>query len=334
MTKVSIIIPVYNTGEILRGTIDSVLSQTYRNFELLLIDDGSTDESGKICDEYMFLDERVKVFHEENGGVCRARNIGIDNSTGEYITFCDHDDTYDPDLLRTEMQYAFRENADIVIVGAKHYNDETNKTIVIAKSMYFSGKEEIRRNFNEIMSSGVLGTIWNILYKKSTIGDVRFQEEYKKGHEDINFNMDIIKRVNIIRSTNVVLYNHIIRKSMSTSARIHKESLPAIKAINDKVAQYLEEDTKAIENDLSKYMEFQGRFMRLYSLYCVLTRMKKTEFKKNMDSLQYYSVRKKMRIKMNKNYMVFWMINNKLYSALYYFLRLYSKIFKRKTVIS
>src|SRR5690606_27273688 len=92
MPKVSVIIPVYNAEKYLRECIDSVLAQTFDDFELLLINDGSTDGSGKICDEYAQKDARVKVFHKENGGVSSARNLGLDNAKGEWITFIDSDD--------------------------------------------------------------------------------------------------------------------------------------------------------------------------------------------------------------------------------------------------
>ena len=89
---ISVIIPVYNTEMYLRRCIDSVLAQTYQDFELLLIDDGSKDSSGAICDEYAAKDARVRVFHKENGGVSSARNLGLDNARGEWVTFVDSDD--------------------------------------------------------------------------------------------------------------------------------------------------------------------------------------------------------------------------------------------------
>jgi len=90
--KISVIVPVYNTAPYLHRCIDSILAQTFTDFELLLIDDGSTDESGRICDEYADKDGRIRVFHKENGGVSSARNVGLDNATGDWITFCDSDD--------------------------------------------------------------------------------------------------------------------------------------------------------------------------------------------------------------------------------------------------
>ena len=88
---VSIIVPVYNTEKFLHRCIDSILAQTYTDFELLLIDDGSKDSSGTICDEYAAQDARVRVFHKENGGVSSARNLGLDNARGEWVTFVDSD---------------------------------------------------------------------------------------------------------------------------------------------------------------------------------------------------------------------------------------------------
>ena len=92
MPKISVIVPVYNTEKYLHRCVDSILAQTFTDFELLLIDDGSTDSSGAICDEYAQKDSRVRVFHKENGGASSARNLGLDNATGEWITFCDSDD--------------------------------------------------------------------------------------------------------------------------------------------------------------------------------------------------------------------------------------------------
>lgn len=99
MPKISIIVPVYKVEQFLPKCIDSILSQTYQDWELLLIDDGSPDNSGKICDEYAKKDTRIRVFHKENGGVSSARNLGVDNAIGEWITFIDSDDYIQPGFL-------------------------------------------------------------------------------------------------------------------------------------------------------------------------------------------------------------------------------------------
>lgn len=111
--KISIIIPVFNTEEYLRPCLDSILSQSYADYEVLLIDDGSSDESGSICDTYAQKDSRIQVFHKENGGVSSARNRGIDNARGEYIVFVDSDDLVTDGYLEHLME----SDADMVVTG-------------------------------------------------------------------------------------------------------------------------------------------------------------------------------------------------------------------------
>lgn len=127
--KISVIIPVYNAEVYLHRCVDSILSQSFKDFEVLLIDDGSTDQSGMICDEYANSDERVKVFHKKNGGVSSARNVGLNNSIGEWITFVDSDDYVAPNFLyrfslrlRERFDLYFGNSAIITIAGEYQYN--------------------------------------------------------------------------------------------------------------------------------------------------------------------------------------------------------------------
>ena len=112
---VSIIVPVYKAEKWLHRCVDSILAQTMEDFELLLIDDGSPDRSGEICDEYAAKDLRVRVFHKENGGVSSARQKGLENAIGEYVIHCDPDDWVDTDMLMELTQYAKKTQADMVI---------------------------------------------------------------------------------------------------------------------------------------------------------------------------------------------------------------------------
>ena len=111
---ISIIVPVYNTEKYLDQCIQSVLVQTYTNWELLLINDGSTDLSGTICDQYATKDRRIRVFHKENGGVSSARNVGLDNARGKWIMFIDADDWVEPSMLKELRTVALDNNADYV----------------------------------------------------------------------------------------------------------------------------------------------------------------------------------------------------------------------------
>ena len=112
---ISILIPIYNTEKFIRMCLDSIIAQTYTNWEAILVDDGSPDNCGKICDEYAQKDSRFKVIHQENGGVSVARQTGLDNATGDYIIHCDPDDWVEPSMLKELVSTAINKNADMVI---------------------------------------------------------------------------------------------------------------------------------------------------------------------------------------------------------------------------
>lgn len=114
MCCISVIVPVYNSEKTLTRCVDSILSQTFSDFELLLVDDGSTDSSGKICDDYELQDNRVHVFHKRNGGVSSARNVGLDNANGKWVTFCDSDDYVDDNWLSIFMKHC-KDGIDMVV---------------------------------------------------------------------------------------------------------------------------------------------------------------------------------------------------------------------------
>ena len=328
MPLISVIVPVYNAGDILRSTIDSILAQTFTDFELIIIDDGSTDISPRLCDEYAETDERVKVFHILNGGVCRARNIGISKSNGQYITFCDHDDVYDKDILELEYKIAVNYDCDISVVGAKHIYDN-GETKVFSSSFNYTNSDEIKNHFIEIMKSGAIGTVWNILYKKTILEDIRFNESYRKGHEDINFNVDILMNANSIISVDEVKYYHYIRQSMSTSASIHKESLDAVFEINNKIAKILQLSVNSINRYV--YINFQGRFLRVCSLICIKTGMNRKEFISTMQSANLFDVDfcgLKWN-KLDKNGIIFILLKKKKYGFIYSVLKVLTNI-KRK----
>lgn len=169
---VSIIIPVYNAQEYLDDCIKSVLGQTYKNFEVILIDDGSLDKSLKICNGYSEWDNRIIVIHKENGGVSSARNMGLDVAKGDYILFVDSDDYIAEDYIESHINF----DADVVVSG-------TEKSGAYLKN-------EILKNEGEFVG---FGGPWKKLYKKELISNTRFREEIKIG-EDIIFNLEILKK--------------------------------------------------------------------------------------------------------------------------------------------
>ena len=160
MPKISVIVPVYNTEQYLSRCIDSILAQSFTDFELLLIDDGSKDNSGKICDEYAAKDFRVRVFHKENGGVSSARNWGLEKSQGEWIIFIDSDDWISGSMLLDMYEKAISEKSDLAYCDLKMIFNGHTEVLHIAK--YDSIKVNMLNNFIK----STFGTVVGMLAKR------------------------------------------------------------------------------------------------------------------------------------------------------------------------
>lgn len=188
--KVSVIIPVYKAEKSIQRCIESLLSQTYPNVEVILVDDGSPDRSGEICDQYT-SDQRVIVIHNENKGVSHARNVGLDNATGTYITFCDADDYYSPDHIKKSLQAAIANKSDITISGY---------FIEIDKGKFISSINGVSRRISsdEVIKHCTIdnefgGFCWNKLYRADLIKSIRFPEDMDM-LEDTYFLFSALKR--------------------------------------------------------------------------------------------------------------------------------------------
>ena len=123
MKKISVIVPIYNVEQYLYQCIDSIIAQTYTNLEIILVDDGSTDSSGEICDKYASVDCRIVVIHKKNGGLSEARNAGINVATGDYIGFVDSDDYIFPDTYRGMIEACENNNCEIAVCARDNFNE-------------------------------------------------------------------------------------------------------------------------------------------------------------------------------------------------------------------
>ena len=173
---ISVIVPVYNVENYLSRCIDSILAQTYQNYELVLVDDGSTDESGIICDRYALQDKRIAVIHKENGGVSDARNYGLDHASGEYICFVDSDDYVGPDYLNAMIELIIEYHADLAIVSSTIvFGDKVEEYVESNETHVMSGKEA----FHHMLVGDWFGcSPWGKLYKKSIFNGVKFPKGY------------------------------------------------------------------------------------------------------------------------------------------------------------
>lgn len=172
---ISIIIPVYNVEKYLRQCLESVINQTYKNLEIILVDDGSKDASGGICDEYAEKDGRIKVIHKENGGVSSARNVGLENVTGSYIAFIDSDDYVLPCFIERLYNIVKKHNVDLVDCNYTTFEDN-----VIVKELGNDVEKIINKKEMQMRIYTVKGirtiVLWNKLYKKELFNDLNFPD--------------------------------------------------------------------------------------------------------------------------------------------------------------
>ena len=218
-TKISVIVPVYNVERYIHECIDSILNQTFKEFELILIDNGSIDNSGKICDDYGKRDNRIKVIHTENVGVSVARNIGLKAAIGEYIMFIDSDDYIEKCTLMNSYSIAQMYNADIVMFALKLiYEHSNNKDEVVSYNKYddieiYSNKEVIKK----YLTHEIRGYVWNRLVKREILirNNIVFPIGVGYG-EDIFVTLETISAAQKVVLMNEAMYNYRQRKdSMS-----------------------------------------------------------------------------------------------------------------------
>lgn len=232
---ISVIVPVYNIEKYLPKCIDSIINQTYKTIEILLIDDGSTDESGKICDEYALKDNRIRVIHKENQGLSATRNIGIKESTCDYIVFIDSDDYINEDYLETLYNCIKETDSDVASVTYKVVR--TDGTIALDASHETGLKENETITFEginiikELLSQKIIKNfVWNKIYKKSIICDFEIGVNY----EDIAFACKVFSKTNKIAYINKSCYNY-LKRNDSITATITESNLNDFgKAIEDR----------------------------------------------------------------------------------------------------
>ena len=205
MKKISVIIPVYNVEKYLDRCIKSVLNQTYTDFELILIDDGSTDKSGEIADSYAKSDSRVIVKHVKNGGSSSARNIGLDIASGEYITFIDSDDYVDSDYLET-LEKNMTDDVDLVATQAEYSNEKGEPVYVLDPPVEMKTTYSDTRNY-----MGRNRHFWACmaLYRRDVLGTLRFDLSYHVG-EDVLFYYTYMRKTRKIKHLSKRMYHYVL----------------------------------------------------------------------------------------------------------------------------
>lgn len=229
---ISIIIPIYNVERYLRHCVESVIDQTYRNLQIILIDDGSTDRSSAICEELKEKDTRIKVIHKENGGVSSARNIGLKNAKGQFITFLDGDDWIEPTMLQSfynEISNNRSEDSyDVVISG--HFLDNAStgivkKSTLIKDSIEMDGEKCLKYMLE---AKVFMGHICSKFYRKVTINGLYFNENISVG-EDLLFNESVCERSIKVKFVPLFLYHYVIHGGSVTHEALNLKYFDLLK---------------------------------------------------------------------------------------------------------
>lgn len=217
----SVIVPIYKVEKYLRRCIDSILNQTYKNIEVILVDDGSPDKCGEICDEYEKIDSRVRVIHKENGGLSEARNFGLLHAVGEYVFFVDSDDWIDRDYCSSAILDLVKENVDVVIFG---YNkiDEDGNLVDVATTLQpkiISTEDALRG----LVDGTIANYAWNKIYKRRLFSEI----EYPVGRlwEDVGTTYRVFDKCESLYLSNRVTYNYLVRKNGITGVHSSKADI-------------------------------------------------------------------------------------------------------------
>ena len=287
---ITVAITIYNIKDYLQRSIDSVCNQTYQNLEILLIDDGSTDGSEIICDEYEKLDSRIRAIHKKNGGPSEARNIAIEQARGEYIAFVDGDDWIDEDMYENMYLAIKKAKADLAVcaykeVSVNHVEDSTNDII-----LYFDKDEALESFIKEDQEVCIQNAAWNKLFNKGLLRELRFP--VGKLYEEIVFTTKLLHEANRVVYLNQGYYNYVIDRvgsimNAGVNARIFTDQIPLYYEKREYLKSIEREDLVNIHNFFF--------YKRLLLHYLELQKNKPDNYKK-------FSKQLKQIIKKEKNY--------------------------------
>ena len=227
-SKLSVIMPVYNVKDFVEKAVLSVVEQTYRNIELILIDDGSTDGSSEICKKLAECDPRITLICKENQGVSVARNVGLRAATGEYITFVDSDDWIERDAYEKQMNYIKETKADICVMG---FIIEENNGFVCPLKKEKAQLLDVKTGLENLISGEIYTwSIWDKIYKRKIINDVLFLDSIVNG-EDFLFNWRSFHRADKVAYLPINGYHYVQRRGSITNS-FSRDKLTVLEVFN------------------------------------------------------------------------------------------------------
>jgi glycosyltransferase involved in cell wall biosynthesis len=256
--EISIIVPVYNLEPLLPKCVESILTQTFTDFELILVNDGSTDRSGELCDEFAKLDNRIVVIHKSNGGVASSRNAGLEAAKGSYIGFVDNDDFVNEHMFETLYTNAIIHESEIVVCDFLKVNEtqdiDTKKRKINFKVEHFNNVESL----NQIYTDNNLTFIcpWNKLYKKSLFNEIKY--ELGNINDDETVAHQLLYESKKTTYIHTELYYYVQREGSQINSAFHIKRLCKVYALKDRVEFFkskneIELHEKALKHFMDKF---------------------------------------------------------------------------------
>ena len=237
---VSIIVPIYNVEPYLRGCLDSLLNQTFKDFEVIMVDDGATDSSGAIADEYAQKDKRFSVIHQKNKGLSGARNTGLKVAKGSYISFLDSDDYFHPDFLNLMMQVAQNEQTDVVFCNLAHTSSLYQKMQAGLKLTDFKLTRYFKPFTDFLKEKSLITQVCVKLYKKSVLGDLTFKEGIY--FEDVLFTTLFMGRAKNAVHINAPLYYYYTNPTSIMHTAFNEKKVMSYITVIDEIYAYTQKN--------------------------------------------------------------------------------------------
>lgn len=257
MKKISIIVPVYNVKEYMEQCIDSLINQTYKNLEIIVVDDGSTDESSQLCDQLKKKDNRISVYHKSNGGLSDARNYGLSYATGDYIGFVDSDDWISLSMYEDLMRMADKYNADIVSCGRYIHN---SKKILCCRFTSIEKTYSSEKALKEILLSREIDVaMWDKIFRADLFKDISFP--VGENNEDIAIFYKLIGNANLIVHSGTIGYHYRKRQGSITHSRYSSQAATILLKHLYNLKQYIIENFPELKEDYKKYLAVNNYFL-------------------------------------------------------------------------
>ncbi len=278
---ISIIVPIYNLESYIPQCIDSILSQSFTNFELILVNDGSTDNSGELCDEYARLDSRVRVIHKENGGIASSRNAGLEVARGEYIGFVDNDDYINKYMFEELFNNAIKHSSDTVVCDYLKVEEDQFIDTEVFNSDYslqnFSNKEALHFIYKN-MEKDTFIYPWNKLYKRYLFDEIKY--EHGNIYDDETIAHKLLYRSNKVTYIQSELYYYVKRKGSQINSPFSTKKFGRVYALKGREEFFRNKKESELHQKALKH------YMEVFFWYYYMAKTNLTDVNKELKMLK------------------------------------------------